>query len=205
MRGSPAYFQRTFYDLLAMIRQLDIPTWFLTLSAADMRWPDVIQCIAKRYGTNLTEEDIRSMTYQEKSKWLSSNPVTAARHFHYRLNAFSQNVLKSSANPLGKVVDYAIRIEFQARGSPHAHTLIWIEGAPKYGIDSDQIICDFIEKYITCEIPDDEDFKEMVNFTSTTVIQHTAGNMVLVDSIFLSHLVLAHFWLLNLIVIHLKT
>ena len=148
--------------LLAMIRQLDIPTWFLTLSAADMRWPDVIQCIAKQYGTNLTEEDIRSMTYQEKSKWLSSNPVTAARHFHYRLNAFFQNVLKCSANPLGKVVDYAIRIEFQARGSPHAHTLIWIEGAPKYGIDSDQIICDFIEKYITCEIPDDEDFKEMV-------------------------------------------
>ena len=77
------------------------------------------------------------MTYQEKSKWLSSNPVTAAHHFHY-LNAFFHNVLKSSANPLGKVVDYAIRIEFQACGSPHAHTLIWIEGAPKYGINSDQ-------------------------------------------------------------------
>ena len=43
VRGSPAYFQQTFYDLLAMIRQLDIPTWFLTLSAADMKWPDVIR------------------------------------------------------------------------------------------------------------------------------------------------------------------
>ena len=56
VRGSPAYFQRTFYDLLAMIRQLDIPTWFLTLSAADMRWPDVIQCIATQYGQSFTEE-----------------------------------------------------------------------------------------------------------------------------------------------------
>ena len=42
VRGSPAYYQKTFYDLLAMIRQLGTPTWFLTLSAADMKWPDMI-------------------------------------------------------------------------------------------------------------------------------------------------------------------
>ena len=28
IRGSPPYYQRTFYDLLAMIRQLGTPTWF---------------------------------------------------------------------------------------------------------------------------------------------------------------------------------
>ena len=91
IRGSPAYFQRTFYDLLGMIRQLDIPTWFLTLSAADMKWPDVIQSIARQYGTIITEDDVKNMTYQDKTKWLRSNPVTAARHFHYRLNSFFQN------------------------------------------------------------------------------------------------------------------
>lgn len=42
VRGSPAYFQRVMYDVLGMIRQLGLPTWFLTLSAADMQWPDVI-------------------------------------------------------------------------------------------------------------------------------------------------------------------
>ena len=46
IRGSPPYYQRTFYDLLAMIRQLGTPTWFFTLSAADMKWPDMIQTIA---------------------------------------------------------------------------------------------------------------------------------------------------------------
>ena len=35
--GSPPYYQRTFYDLLAMIRQLGTPTWFFTLSAADLK------------------------------------------------------------------------------------------------------------------------------------------------------------------------
>ena len=34
VRGSPAYYQHTFYDLLAMIRQLGTPTWFLTLSTS---------------------------------------------------------------------------------------------------------------------------------------------------------------------------
>ena len=29
--GSPPYYQCTFFDLLAMIRQLGTPTWFLTL------------------------------------------------------------------------------------------------------------------------------------------------------------------------------
>ena len=53
VRGSPPYYQHTFYELLAMIRQLGTPTWFFTLSAADMKWPEVIQTIARQYGKNL--------------------------------------------------------------------------------------------------------------------------------------------------------
>ena len=69
VRGSLAYFQQTFYDLLAMMQQLNIPTWFVTLSAADMKWPDVIQCIAYQYGETFTEDQMKNMTFQEKSKW----------------------------------------------------------------------------------------------------------------------------------------
>ncbi len=112
VRGSPAYFQRVMYDVLGMIRQLGLPTWFLTLSAADMQWPDVIQTIARQYGTTFTDEEVAAMSFDEKSKWLSQNPVTAARHFQYRLNTFFQVFLKSKAMPLGELVDYAIRIEF---------------------------------------------------------------------------------------------
>ena len=43
VRGSPPYYQRTFYDLLAMIGQLGTPTWFFTLSAADLKWPAQLQ------------------------------------------------------------------------------------------------------------------------------------------------------------------
>ena len=73
IRGSPPYYQRTFYDLLAMIRQLGTPTWFFTLSAADMKWPDIIQTIAKQYGVFYTDEDICKLSYEENSNWLRSN------------------------------------------------------------------------------------------------------------------------------------
>ena len=155
VRGSPPYYQRTFYDLLAMIHQLGTPTWFLTLSAADMKWPDVIQTIAKQYGTIYTNEEVESLSFDEKSNWLRRNPVTAARHLQFRLNTFFNDFLKSTAKPLGEIVDFAIRIEFQARGSPHAHTVIWVKDAPKFDINDDKEVTDFIDKYVTCCKPED--------------------------------------------------
>ena len=89
------------YDVLAMIWQLGLPTWFLTLSAAGMQWPDVIQTIARQYGTIFTDKD--SMSFKEISKWLRKNPVTAAWHFHYRLNCFFQMFIKSKAHPVGEL------------------------------------------------------------------------------------------------------
>ncbi len=89
VRGSPPYYQRTFYELLAMIRQLGTPTWFFTVSATDMKWPEMIQTIAKQYGVTYTDEDVAASSFEERSNWLKRNPVTAARHFQYRLNIFS--------------------------------------------------------------------------------------------------------------------
>ena len=57
---------------------------------------------------------------------------------------------------MGELVEYDIRIEFQARGSPHAHCVLWVKDAPKYGVDDTDDVCQFIDKYITCVIPADE-------------------------------------------------
>ena len=44
----------------------------------------------------------------------------------------STNGNKKKNSPFGKyrVIDYFQRIEFQHRGSPHAHILLWLENAP---------------------------------------------------------------------------
>ena len=67
IRGSPAYYQRTFYDLLAMICQLGTPTWFFTLSAADLKWSDMIQIIARQYGVYYTDDEVNALSFDEKS------------------------------------------------------------------------------------------------------------------------------------------
>ena len=160
IRGSPPYYQRTFYDSLAMIRQLGIPTWFFTLSAADLKWPDMIQTIARQYGVNYTDDEVAVLSFDEKSNWLKRNPVTAARHFHYRLNVF---FLKSTAKPLGEIADYAIKIEFQARGPPHAHCVIWVKDAPEFGVDNNDDVCDFTDQYVSCKVPaEDGKLKDIV-------------------------------------------
>ena len=56
-------------------------------------------------------------------------------------------------------MDYGIRIEFQARGSPHAHCAIWIKDAPKHGVSNVSDICEFIDQYISCE---DSRLKDLV-------------------------------------------
>jgi hypothetical protein len=156
VRGSPPYYQRTFYELLAMIRQLGAPTWFFTLSAADLKWPDMIQVIAKQFNKYYTDEEIAELSFDERCNWIRRNPVAAARHFQYRLNCLFTDFLKSEAHPLGEITDYAVRIEFQQRGSPHAHCVLWIKDAPKFGIDADDKVCDFINQYISCSLPSEE-------------------------------------------------
>ena len=39
------------------------------------------------------------------------------------------------------------------RGSPHAHCLLWVKDAPKLKKDSDDVVCAFINKYITAVLP----------------------------------------------------
>ena len=68
---------------------------------------------------------------------MKRNPVTAARHFQYRLDTFWKDFLLSKAHPIGEITDYMIRIEFQERGSPHAHCIVWIKNTPKHGVHED--------------------------------------------------------------------
>ena len=122
------------------------------------------------------------MSFEEKSKWLRQNPITPARHFQYRLSTFFQTFLKSKAHPLGELVVYAIQIEFQARGSLHAHTILWTNDAPKLGVDSDKDVCKFIDQYNSCSIPEDADLAHLVTKCQKHRHSATCIRMVTSDS-----------------------
>ena len=69
--------------------------------------------------------------------------------FQYRVENFFSQYLLSGANPLGEISDHDIKIEFQMRGTPNAHCLLWVEDASKIGRDPNNVVCAFIDKYIT--------------------------------------------------------
>ena len=110
---------------------LSIPTWFLTLSAADLHWPEMIQAVAVQFGKILTQKDVLKMSIADRSKYLCQNPITGVQMFQHRLEAFFSEYLLSDTHPLGHITDYVIKIEFQMRRSPHAHCLLWVKDAPK--------------------------------------------------------------------------
>ena len=58
IKGTPAYWKKFLHEVLAMVKQLGVPTFFLTLSCADLKWNELISIIAKLNGLNISEEDI---------------------------------------------------------------------------------------------------------------------------------------------------
>ena len=58
----------------------------------------------------------------------------------------------------GKLLDYWWRIEFQNRGTPHLHMLIWVEGTPDLN-SPDGIIR--IDEVMTCELPEDPEMEKI--------------------------------------------
>ncbi|KAK7891183.1 hypothetical protein WMY93_023146 [Mugilogobius chulae] len=167
IRGTPAYWEGQQKDLFAMVRQLGKPTFFLSFSSADLRWGGLLNTVLKQEGRTETAE---SLEYEERCALLRNNPVTAARIFDYRWHLFLNKVLLSPLQPLGKINDVWYRIEYAQRGSPHVHLFTWQESSPVIGKNTDDEVTQFIDKYISCKIPtDDQHLADIV----TTVQKHS--------------------------------
>ncbi|XP_062616288.1 uncharacterized protein LOC134278001 [Saccostrea cucullata] len=162
LRNSPAYLETRKKDVFAMIRQLGLPTWFMSLSAADTRWNDLIRALGVlNDGKEYTDEEIDSMTWFEKSKLVQKDPITCSRYFDHRFRMFMNSVLRSDHHPIGIVKDFFYRTEFQQRGSPHIHMIVWIENAPKYHENTKQEIVNYVDNYLKCEKNEEDDLTDL--------------------------------------------
>ncbi len=45
----------------------------------------------------------------------------------------------------------AFRYEFQHRGSPHIHALVWVKGTPEVDVDSDDAVTAYVDLFMTCD------------------------------------------------------
>lgn len=65
--------------------------------------------------------------------------------------------------PIGEILDFFYRVEFQHKGSPHIHALFWVKDAPQYEKFNNDIIVQFVDKYkLTCKNDQSDEMKELV-------------------------------------------
>ena len=94
LKGTPAYWKHTLGDILAMARQLNLISHFMSLSCADLQWNELVVIISKLNGQDISLEEASNLTYQERCKILNSNPVLVARLFQYRVESFFKEIIR---------------------------------------------------------------------------------------------------------------
>ncbi|CAB4032890.1 ATP-dependent DNA helicase PIF1 [Paramuricea clavata] len=141
-----------------MIRQLGPASLFCSFSSAETKWIYLLRILGKLIDhKDYSDEELDNLTWEEKCRLIQSDPVTCARHFDYQFNTFLKEFLMSNIAPLGQVKDWFYRVEYQQRGSPHIHMLIWLQNTPVFGVDKDEDITAFIDQIITCCKPKGKD------------------------------------------------
>ena len=86
------------------------------------------------------------MSQSEKNKIISDNVVQSTLHFQKRVEKLfylMQNDFFDGSKEAYHVSSYFYRIEFQQRGAPHVHSLLWLKNqvgdeAPNFWIDPEQ-------------------------------------------------------------------
>ena len=80
--------------------------------------------------------------------------------FSKKFHAFWQTVL-IKGEVLGQVSHFYWKKRVPEQRCSTLHALVWISGAPVAGKDKKEVVESFIEKRITCRIPDKDDSPEL--------------------------------------------
>jgi hypothetical protein len=64
-------------------------------------------------------------------------------------------------HPVGQILNVDCKSEFQDRGNEHLHAAIHVVDAPKIDVDDDGKVTEFIDKYITCSIPNESMYPDL--------------------------------------------
>ena len=144
--GTAQYWISVRRKIEAMMEEFGPPTWFITFNPAEYYWDDLIKYVRDN------NKDLEGVDNLTDSELLAKDPVLVSNYMHMRFAAIKKFILE--ANPLGKVIHHFIRHEYQGRGMVHFHCVLWVEDAPVIGVNSDKEVVDFIQKYVSCKIPD---------------------------------------------------
>ena len=139
MPGTPRYWQRKKYELIARLENLGPFTFFFTLSCADKRWNENFTTFLQSHTLEYVIKNGREKCFvdtipldefleknESKHEFIRKNILTATLNFNNRVQEFIKNIIM---NPHGEmcVEYYNYRVEFQMRGAGHIHGTLWLD------------------------------------------------------------------------------
>ncbi|CAF4551833.1 unnamed protein product, partial [Rotaria socialis] len=158
IRGSSAFWEKARRHLRSMYATLGKPFIFLSINLQDdVEFLTNINPVKFGMIDNPNWEAIDSLNNDEYLMLINQNAALAARMCKRRIAGFEE-FIKDKQHPflINYVVpNYFLKIEFQRDGLPHIHSLLWVENPPSYeSIEGRQIIIDFVDTFLTTELPD---------------------------------------------------
>ncbi|XP_012829670.1 PREDICTED: uncharacterized protein LOC105950848 [Erythranthe guttata] len=120
--NDPRYMFNNFMDALQICNWIGFPSFFITITC-NPKWPEIQRVLSD---TNLHPEDRSDIL---------------CRVLKMKLDSLISDFKKGYI--FGRIRSYVCTIEFQKRGLPHAHILLWLHNdeKPKFSEDIDRIIC----------------------------------------------------------------
>ena len=112
------------------------------------------------------------MDWSTKVNYLKRNSVTVARQIDYVFKQLWSKVTLSGMHPTGQILNFDDRREFQNSETEHMHAPIHVVGALRIDENEDSEIVEFIDKYITCALPDETKYPEMSNLVKKVQTHH---------------------------------
>ena len=147
--GSRSYWSSKLLDLLAMSRKFGQPSFFITLTQND-NWIEIQNYIHNGPGHDGQQRATYARFELNDIYPGKDYSVETVEAYNNRLKLFKEQVLFNKNGPLGEVIDFWDRKEFQSRGAIHNHMVVWC----KEGTVPDNVVC--------AELPRGDDKEPMV-------------------------------------------
>lgn len=177
--GSKRYMVQLYFDAMAISSVVGFPDIFITFTC-NPKWPEITRELEKYNLKPQDRPDIISRVFKIKFDELIKDltkrhilgKVLTCKLFitKYHQKLFLYPILLYNYLSLCFILfTYMYTIEFQKRGLPHAHILIFLHPSSKYPKLED------IDKIICVEIPDPEKHNELYNLVKSHMLHGPCG------------------------------